>query len=147
MTVHRPDLETLDRALVSLRRFLTAPPVLDDRGQRVELSTLLVLDGLPLEGESIREVAARLDVTHSTASRLVTRAEEAGMTTRRRSRADSRETLVVPTSAGLDLAARATAFRLDRIASMVGDWAPADLHRFAEDLQRFARSYRAQELP
>ena len=147
MEANRSDLKVLDQALVGLRRFLTAPGVLDDRGQPIELSTLLVLGGLPPDGQTIRDVAARLDVAHSTASRLVTRAERAGMTHRAQSPDDARETLVVPTAAGLELAARAVAFRLDRLAAIVSDWAPDDVHLLAEGLHRFVHSYQAREVP
>ncbi|GAA1724827.1 hypothetical protein GCM10009809_20790 [Isoptericola hypogeus] len=140
MEPSRSDLVTLDRALLALRRFLSAPRVLDDDGHQVELSTLLVLDELPAEGQTVRDVATRLGVAHSTASRFVSRAERAGMTARAASPSDGRQTLVVPTSAGLELAARAVAFRLDRLAGIVDDWAPGDVRALADGLARFARA-------
>lgn len=138
MSERQADLETLDRALMSLRRFFATPRVLDDEGRDVDLSTLLVLDGLPAGGQSVNDIAARLDVAHSTASRFVTRAERAGMTTRSPSPHDARQTLVAPTEAGLALAARAADHRLDRLGGLVSDWTDDDVRAFAAHLGRFA---------
>ena len=89
----------LDQALLSLRRFFAAPHVVDDHGRPVELSTLLVLGAVGEGGATVREVATRLDVAHSTASRFVTRAEQAGVVERRLSTADARATTVSMTEA------------------------------------------------
>jgi len=144
MMASRPDLQTLDRALISLRRFLTAPRVLDEGGA-VELSTLLVVDGLPAQGQSVSDVAARLDVAHSTASRFVTRAERAGAVTRTSAPDDTRQVLVAPTPAGRALADRATAFRLDRLADLLEGWAEEDVHVLADGLRRFAEASAATD--
>ncbi|PRZ08855.1 MarR family transcriptional regulator [Isoptericola sp. CG 20/1183] len=139
MDAREPDLRMLDRALVGLRRFLTAPPVLDDQGRAVELSTLLVLNELPTEGQSVQQIATRLGVAHSTASRLVTRAEGAGMVTRTDSPDDARRRLVVPTAAGRGLRDRAAEFRLERLADIVDGWTPDEVHTLARSLHRFAQ--------
>lgn len=133
------DLEILDQALLGLRHFFGAPGVLDDRGRRVELSTLLVLDAIGSVGASVREVAQRLGVAHSTASRLVKRAEEAGMVARGHSTLDARETVVAATEAGRQLGRRALAFRLGRLVELTQDWSPDEVATFAASLRRFAR--------
>ncbi|MFC7876203.1 MarR family winged helix-turn-helix transcriptional regulator [Isoptericola sp. NPDC057391] len=99
---------------------------------------LLVLDGLPAQGESVRDVATRLDVAHSTASRFVSRAERAGVVTRTTAPHDTRQTLVVPSPSGRELARRAEAFRLDRLAAIVDAWDEEDVRVLAEGLRRFA---------
>lgn len=141
MSGRRHDLEEVDRALVALRRFLAAPGMIDDGGARVELSTLLVLDAV-VEGDAVRvrDVAARLDVAHSTASRLVARAERAGAVTRRPSPEDARETLVVPTAPGRELHGRAAAFRLGRLDRITRDWQSAEVTALARALSRFVES-------
>ena len=133
------DLEILDQALLGLRRFFDTPGVLDDQGRRVELSTLLVLDAIGVDGASVREVAQRLDVAHSTASRLVKRAEEAGMVFRGNSTLDARETVVAATEAGRELGRRALGFRLGRLVELTRDWSPHELETFAASLRLFAR--------
>lgn len=134
------DLVRLDHALLRLRRFLSAPRTLDDQGREIHLSTLLILDGLPHEGQSVGDIAARLDVAHSTASRLVARAETAGATTRAPAAHDARQTLVLPTSTGLEMAARASTYRLARLAEIVAPWDGDDVRDLATGLDRFARA-------
>lgn len=138
----QPELVTLDRALMSLRRFFEVPAVLDDDGSPVDLSTLLVLDAVTSTpgALTVRGVARRLDVAHSTASRLVTRAERAGMVTRAVSVEDRREIVVQVTEAGRELALRAVGFRLARLANITQGWGPDDVAALAELLDRFASS-------
>ncbi|PFG43366.1 MarR family transcriptional regulator [Isoptericola jiangsuensis] len=138
MTARHRDLRSLDQALIGLRRFLAAPQFLDDEGRAVELSTLLVLDGLPEDGQSVRDVAARLAVAHSTASRFVTRAERAGTVARSSAQHDTRQVRVVATPEGRALADRATAFRLARLAHLLDGWSGEDVHTLAVSLSRFA---------
>lgn len=133
-----PDLVTLDRAMMNLRRFITAPRVVQDRGRSVDLSTLLVLDGLPISGESVRDIAERLDIAPSTASRFVTRAEHAGMVTRTPSGEDARQILVTPTRAGVTFTASAADYRLTHLACVVEDWDDDDVHTLAHVVDRFA---------
>jgi len=138
MTERQPDLVMIDRALMSLRRFITAPRLLEHQERSVDLSTLLVLDGLPSQGESVREIGERLDVAPSTASRFVTRAEHAGMVTRSPSGLDARAILVTPTKAGSALPAHAADYRLTHLAFIVDDWDNDDVHVLAHALTRFA---------
>lgn len=138
MDVRQADLMTLDRALMRLRRFLTAPRTLEDDGRSVDLSTLLVLDSLPPEGESVREIALRLDVAPSTASRFVTRAAEAAMVVRAPSAGDARESVITPTDAGRRLQAGAIEYRLTQLRDIVDGWDDDDVHSLAAGLARFA---------
>lgn len=136
--LHQTDLEVLDQALLRLRRFFAAPKMVDDRGRPVELSTLLVLSALTDEGTTVRDIANRLDVAHSTASRFITRAEEAGMVARQASSADARATAVIMTEDGRALDRRATRFRLQRLARLTQDWSIGELSDFAAATERFA---------
>ena len=130
----------MDQALLRLRRFFDAPAVLDDRGSRVELSTLLVLEAVARCGTpaSIRGIADQLNVAHSTASRLVTRAEAAGMVERATSMTDRRETVIQSTPVGHDFRQEATTYRLDRLTALTTGWAHEERATFARLLDRFA---------
>lgn len=132
------ELQVLDRALLRLRRFFAAPAVVDDQGHPLELSTLLVLHAVGDTGATVRQVADELDVAHSTASRFVTRAELAGVVTRRASTVDARAIMVVLTKSGRELDRRATSFRLERLARLTQGWRPEELRDFAKATERFA---------
>lgn len=130
----------MDQALLRLRRFFDAPAVLDDAGPRVELSTLLVLEAVARCGAppSVRGIAEQLGVAHSTASRLVTRAERAGMVARATSPTDKRETVIASTEVGEGFRRRATAFRLQRLIDLTQTWTREERATFARLLERFA---------
>ncbi len=134
----------LDRALLKLRRFLTAPPTLSDQGRNVDLSTVLVLDGLPQQGQSVRDIALRLNVAHSTASRFVTRAEKSDMVRRSPSTEDGRKIVVIPTPTGRTLPARAAEYRLAYLRSVLTEWEADDIHALARSLSRFVADYESQ---
>lgn len=135
-----PDLELIDQALLRLRRFFDAPAVLDDAGPRVELSTLLVLEAVArcAAPPSVRGIAEQLGVAHSTASRLVTRAERAGMVVRASSETDKRETVIESTQVGQGFRRRATAFRRQRLVDLTQTWTGEERATFARLLDRFA---------
>ncbi|MGY1711963.1 MarR family transcriptional regulator [Geodermatophilus sp. SYSU D00758] len=88
------DLVRVDRALLRLRRMWDAPAGIEHEGALVEGSTLLVClavaEGRAAGEVGVVEVAGALGVTHSTASRLVSRAVEAGMVRRAPSATDPR---------------------------------------------------------
>ncbi len=110
----------------------------------MQISTVLVVDAVARRdgvGESsIADVAQGLDVAHSTASRLVARAETAGMLHRRRSTADPRRTVLSLTADGWSLQREAVAFRTARLESLLVDWSAVDVTTFTRLLERFARS-------
>ncbi|WP_165372900.1 MarR family winged helix-turn-helix transcriptional regulator [Pengzhenrongella frigida] len=140
MTNSASDLELMDQALLRLRHFFDAPAILTDTGTRVELSTLLVLEAVARSGSSasVREIADQLDVAHSTASRLVTRAENAGMIARATSTTDRRETVIETTAVGHDFRRRASAYRLDRLVALTSGWTQDERATFASFLDRFS---------
>ena len=146
MTAPRPDdLAALDEALVRLRRLWAASrnAVVDDLGQRVEMSSVLVVEacarGATAGAEtSVGDVAAFLDVEPSTASRLVDRAARAGLLRRTPAASAARRSALVLTDDGRALRTRATAARLGWLRGVVHDWSDADLHALAAALGRFA---------
>lgn len=142
----------MDGALLAIRRFTEAPgalragSTLRHRPERIEISTMLVVDAIARHGDaaecSVGTVADALTVTHSTASRLVERAVKAGMVDRDRSPADPRRTVLALTAAGTQLQRDAVAFRTASLDGMLSDWAAADVKTFTRLLERFARSAR-----
>lgn len=145
------DLRQVDHALLRLRRFVEAPgpsagaSAVDHDGRSVEVSTVLVVDAIVrVAGDSsdatcsVGEVAAAVQVAHSTASRLVDRAVRAGMVERTRSVADPRRVALIPSHDGRTLHRRAVEFRTARLAGLLADWPADDVATLARLLERFA---------
>lgn len=146
-------LTRLDAALLELRRFLDAPrtpeatPPRDvpaeqlARANGVELSTVLVVNavvdaGIP--GCDISGVAQRLQVAHSTASRLVDRAVTAGVIHRDRAPENARRVLLTLTRDGEELYTEALRFRITRLTRILNSWSAHDVTALADLLERFA---------
>ena len=144
------ELEALDAAMMRLRRVWAPPPVSlhsavpDREHSTVELSTVLVVETCARAADAGREatvadVAAFAGVAPSTGSRFVRRAAEAGMVERAAAPGDARRAAVRLTDEGRALHARAREFRMQRLASVVEDWAPDEISVFVGLLSRFAR--------
>lgn len=141
-------LVLLDSAMMRLRRLWTAPRTHEgmraDLGDDVELSTVLVVDALAREPSGddrplgVAEVAQRLDVAPSTASRLVDRAAAAGMVERRTSPSDARRADLHLTDRGRALHERARRFRAGYLANVLSDWPPDAVVTLATQLDAFA---------
>jgi DNA-binding MarR family transcriptional regulator len=138
------DLHDIDAALLRLRRVWTVPPrAVEHRGQQVELSSVLVVEGCGQHAEQGREptvggVAEFADVAPSTASRLVDRAVAGGFVQRAPSAQDARRTVLRLTGAGQALRSDASAFRLDWLGRTLSDWPDEDAAQLAALLTRFA---------
>jgi DNA-binding MarR family transcriptional regulator len=144
------DLLRLDRALLRLRRSWDAPAGIPHEGRMVEGSTLLVslaveersvVDGRAEAGVAevgVVEVADSLGVTQSTASRLVSRAVDAGMVARGPSASDPRRVALDLTDDGRRLVEASREFRAARLGVALAGWPPADVAALAELMTRFA---------
>jgi DNA-binding MarR family transcriptional regulator len=139
------DLARIDAALLGLRHLWAGPPARRAAGaDGVEMSTVWIVDALVRAAEAgapgltVGDLAAALDVAHSTASRLVDRAVAAGMVERGRSAHDGRAVTCVLTPAGRALAAESHAFRLAYLHALTADWTPGERATFADLLGRFA---------
>lgn len=136
-------LEEIDAALILLRRLWThAGTFQDPTLGAVDLSTVLVCREIAsLEPEvSVADVAAGLGIAHSTASRLVDRAEQTGAVRRTLSARDARRASVELTAEGRQLDETASRFRLGFLDQAMAGWSQADLDRFARLLTRFAEA-------
>ncbi|MGL4177455.1 MAG: MarR family winged helix-turn-helix transcriptional regulator [Dermatophilaceae bacterium] len=137
------DLDRIDHALLRLRRFVSAPASMPHDGRRVEASTVLVVDAvLRLGATTVSEVAAAVDVTHSTASRLVARAVAMRALTRRTSVTDPRAAELSVTAAGRDLHEAARRHRHGILIDLTEGWSDADRGTFAALLDRFTTPMR-----
>lgn len=139
-------LSTIDVALLRLRRFTQVPQPhrAPGPGESVEISTVLVIDAVEQLSAggvtaTVGKVADRLSVAPSTASRLIERAEAAGMIRRGRAADDSRRVALALTDAGVSLAARAREFRRNRIGDVLASWPLERIERFSGDLHDFAQ--------
>jgi DNA-binding MarR family transcriptional regulator len=137
-------LHTIDDALISLRHLWSTPPQLHDAALgTVDMSTLWVVDGLrrgPSDAEmTVSDLARHMGVAHSTASRLVARAEEVGTVRRATSATDHRRVAVHLTATGRELALAGLEFRLGFLRSVTEDWTRDERGSFAELLDRFAK--------
>ncbi|HEX6887158.1 MAG TPA: MarR family winged helix-turn-helix transcriptional regulator [Candidatus Nanopelagicales bacterium] len=116
----------------------------------VELSTVWIVDALTRAeaagrpSMTVRDLAEALDVAHSTASRLLDRAEATGTVKRGRSPADARSVACSLTPLGRDLAAESAAFRTDYLAHLTADWTADERASFGRLLTRFAEAARAR---
>lgn len=141
------DLEAIDTALIDLRHLWTTPPRIDDPTLgTVEMSTIWVAESLrrrPIQ--TIADLAGRMGVAHSTASRLVARAEAAGAVVRGPDPEDNRRVTVHLTPAGASLASVALDYRLQMLAGATDDWSADDIATFARLLSRFTQSTRRRE--
>lgn len=133
----------IDDALLRLRR-LWSPArtrVIDDQGVPVEMSSLLVVEACARAAgreATIGDVAEFADVAPSTASRLVDRAERAGLVHRLPSVRNARRTAVALSPAGAELQKRARAFRTGWLRDCLRDWPEGDVAEFSRLLSRFA---------
>lgn len=137
------NVSALDDALLRLRRLWSASRHLLDGDAAVESSSLLVVEACARGASARREVsvgdvAQLADVAPSTASRLVDRAETAGLVRRTPSRSDARRTALQLTVAGAALQARAVAARTVWLTDQLRDWQPEDVERLGLLLSRFA---------
>ena len=145
----REELLQLDRALLRLRRIWDAPAGIEHEGAVVGGSTLLVCLAVDEHGgaTAVAEVAAALGVTPSTASRLVTRATDAGMVLRDTSDADPRRASLRLTGSGVRLVQASREFRTGLLARFTADWPADDLASLAALLGRFAAAVAAAPRP
>ena len=131
------ELAVIDDTLIRLRRLWQGPAAqtsVQAGPDGPEMSTVLVVDAVsrhqrqrPGAPVRIADVAERLDVAPSTASRLVDRAAKAGMLVRDADPADSRRAALVLTSAGDTLSERALTFRTGYLERVLTGWTRTDM--------------------
>lgn len=120
--------------------------VLDGAGPVTNVSTLRVLRAVEQRqqagsGASIRDVAEYLAVEHSTASRLVTSAVEAGLLTKTSAGDDQRRRELVLTDVARKALATVTDRRRELVAETVADWPDGDVDTLVTLLERLTERF------
>jgi len=145
--VERDPLLVLEAALAELRRAWAAPgsPLRwEERlGIPKAFTQVAVVEAVAAgpDGDSrhvtVGQVAGRLRVDDSTASRLVSAAVESGYLRRGAASADRRRSLLTVTAKGRRLRERARAARRAALAALVESWEDGDVESLARLLSAF----------
>lgn len=139
---HTSEIQELDRTLVRLRRTVTRTIELlspRDAAGKVDMAQLLACEAIADRSEAamtVKDVAATLQLTHSTASRVLSSCEHAGLLTRSADPADRRRTLVALTDRGCQVVAAGEDVRRWTLAGLLADWEPQDLRTLSMLLAR-----------
>jgi DNA-binding MarR family transcriptional regulator len=140
----------LDRALLRMRRTVVRPevtsvpiPALQRTVDLAKVMACMVIADLqdlqtPTRPVTVKDVAAALEVEHSSASRLLTEAEAEGLITRSTDPSDRRRTVVELTAAGQAVVEQSSAIRAWAIDAMLCQWSEPDLAAFTELVERFS---------
>ena len=143
-----PTLADLDDALFDLQRLVRRPgyraQLLERLGSHVEFSTVRVLRAVERAGPEppcIGDVADRLQVDPSTASRFVEQQVDAGYLQRERHPDDRRRSQLVLTPAGRDLLEQVNTARRDLLAEVTATWETTDLRRLADLLAQLRHGF------
>lgn len=145
--------ESIRHSLVGLRRLFQRKELADlwasAFGTQVKLdyTELRLLDAVRVSGDTgatVGEVAVRLGIDPSRASRQVARAVRRGVLARHAAQGDARKVVVKVTPAGAKLQARGSELTRARIALALDGWSAADRQRFASLFERFARAILAE---
>lgn len=149
MTGHNRRLLTrLDRALLAMRRCVTLPEVTGlpvpglDHGidAAKALACMAVADlgqGRGQQPITVKDVAGALTLEHSSASRLLTETEAAGLLSRGTDPDDRRRTTVRLTEVGERLAEQLVGARTYALDQLLSDWSPADVEQLVRLLERY----------
>jgi DNA-binding MarR family transcriptional regulator len=144
----RPVLDALDEALLEIRRLVRRPGYrarfLGSLHDPVDVGTVRVLRAVERSGDAapcVGDIAARLDVDPSTASRLVDQQVSAGYLERARSPEDRRRTALQLTRTGRALLAEATTVRRSLLAEVTASWDDDEVAALAAMLERLREGF------
>lgn len=145
--VDAPAIDAIERSLVGLRRSMSRRALgrvlVEGAGGAFDLRQLEVLDAVLIgpgedgDGCTVGDVARRLALDPSQASRAVAGAVEAGLVRRVASQLDGRRTVLVLTEVGHEMAERMREARRQHARSRTAGWSSEELQRFGAALARF----------
>jgi DNA-binding MarR family transcriptional regulator len=130
---------------MGLRRAMARPPVTElpipGLGRRVDLAKVLACVALrelfqDQPTVAVKDLAAHLQLEHSTASRLMGEAEEEGLVVRTADPSDRRRTTVALTETGERVVDGATAAQSAFLSILLSDWPDTDVAELARLLER-----------
>jgi DNA-binding MarR family transcriptional regulator len=142
-------IESIRVSLVELRRLFQRRELTErwaaaaGLSPRLDYSALRLLDAIRVaeqrksSGATIGDVARRLGVDPSRASRQVARAVAGGLLARRAAQSDGRKVVLAVTRRGARLQAQGSALTRARIGLAFGGWRATERARFARMFTRF----------
>ncbi|MGV0741080.1 MarR family winged helix-turn-helix transcriptional regulator [Mycolicibacterium sp. XJ870] len=141
-----PRYNELDELLVRIHAVWQRPGwrrgLIDASGAVPTLSTLRVLRAVEQrKAASIGEVAEHMAVEHSTASRTVAGAVNAGLLTKNLAADDQRRCVLVLTDKGRSALAEVTERRREMVAETVTDWPETDVDTLVDLLDRLVTDF------
>ena len=138
-------VEDIRRGLVTLRRLFQRKELAElwaaafGEATQLDYTELRLLDAVTMaEPTTVGDVAERLGIDPSRASRQVARAVANGLLERRAEQADGRKVVLAVTRQGAALQRRGSNLTRARIELAIEDWSAADRERFARLFGRFA---------
>jgi DNA-binding MarR family transcriptional regulator len=148
---HLPDglVDTLDRAFRRLRRSMIRPPAglvpVPALGRQLDIAKIFACDAVAelsdtRETVSVKDVAAELDLEHSTVSRLLGEMAEDGLVVRGSDPADRRRTTVQLSDLGRAVVADATAMTRFFTRILLADWPREDVEALTALMGRLAET-------
>jgi len=149
MVTEAQRLYELDDLLASVRRALQRPTYrrkllsgLDLPGGIAMLRLLRAVEILRVDGApSIGDIASRLAVEHSTASRSVDAAVRFGLLSKRPCDRDLRRARLELTGRGRSVLRKASTRRRELLAQVTAGWSDADIDRLVEMLDALRRGF------
>jgi len=146
---HLPDglVDTLDKTFRRLRKTMVRPPQgfvpVPALGRQLDVAKIFACDAVAdLEAAggtvSVKDVAAALDLEHSTVSRLLGEMADDGLVVRGSDPADRRRTTVTLTDLGRAVVADATTMTRFFMRLMLSDWPVEDVESLTRLLGRLA---------
>jgi DNA-binding MarR family transcriptional regulator len=142
--------ETIRVALVGLRRLFQRKELASmwaaasGRPSELDYTEMRLLDAVrsatdpEAHGATVGDIATRLGIDPSRASRMVASAVERGVLQRRAAQSDGRKVILEVTARGAKLQARGSDLTRARIALAIESWSRADREEFARLFARFA---------
>ena len=146
---HLPDdlVDALDRSIRRLRRVMLRPiaaqvPV-PSLGRPLDVAKIFACDAVAelsahQDAVTVKDVAALLDLDHSTVSRLLTEAEAEGLLVRAPDPHDRRRTTVALTDLGRDVVVDATMMTRFTTRLLLAEWSRDDVSGLQQQLGRLA---------
>jgi len=140
-----PAAEQIRLSLVGLRRLFQKKELTElwaaafGEDTRLDYTELRLLDAVGIaQPTTVGEIAQRLGIDPSRASRQVARAIERGVLRRIVDAQDGRKVVLEVTKAGAGIQRRGSDLTRARISLAVADWSAADRAKFAKLFRRFA---------
>jgi DNA-binding MarR family transcriptional regulator len=142
-------VDTLDRAFRGLRKSMIRPPAgsvpVPALGRQLDMAKLFACEAVAELSEtqasvSVKDVAALLDLEHSTVSRLLGEVEDDGLVVRGVDPADRRRTTISLTYLGRAVVADATAMSRFFTRILLADWDRHDVEQLTTLMSRLSRT-------